>query len=430
MLPLSPAPSTIRRAPLAGLLPLLLLAGCSDATARTLPVSDDAGLKKAIAAARAGDRITLAPGSYGPIDMNGRKIEGAPVTLSGQGARIAAIALLDARGWAIDGLTVGGAFQGGFRVIHIQDSSDISIRNNLIHGLNVNNDPWDDRGNGIGVRNGRRIEVVGNRFRDIYLGFVAGNSADIRFEGNSLAFVREGSNWVSVKNATIRCNRFSHFYPDWIKKEHPDAIQGWWNKGQGGNENFLIEGNAILTGGPRAVQGIFLAGSYMPKGDPANRMRNFTIRDNIYWGSSAHGITLSGAENFVIERNTILPSPHAQQETTPERSADGRRSRGFSPIIKVIGDVSTGRISGNIANFIAAPPTVEIGENRKFKRISERGRAWTKIFATPPAGDDPAFDSFAARDDVGARPICGNRLPPPIDLPSGLDPTSDAWPGG
>lgn len=412
-----------------GLMPLLLLAGCSAAAARTISVNDDAGLQQAIATARAGDRIALAPGNYGPIDMNGRKIDGTPVTISGRGAKVAAIALLNARGWAIEGLTIGGAFQGGFRVIHIQDSSDISIRNNLIHGLNVNNDPWDDRGNGIGVRNGQRIEVTGNRFRDIYLGFVAGNSADIRFEGNSLAFVREGSNWVSVKNATIRCNRFSHFFPDWTKKEHPDAIQAWWNRGQGGNENFLIEGNVILMGGPRAVQGIFLAGSHGPKGIPENRMRNFTIRDNVYWGSSAHGITLSGADNFVVERNTILPSPHAQHEKSPERTADGRRSRGLNPIIKVIGDDSTGRISGNIVNFIAAPPTVEVGENQKFKRISENGRAWTRIFATPPAGDDPVLASFAPKVDQGARPICGKLLPPPIELPSGLDPTSAEWPG-
>lgn len=414
---------------LSGLLPLLLLAGCGSAAARTVSVTDDAGLKKAIASARAGDRITLAPGSYGPIDMNGRRIGGAPVTLTGRDARIAAVALLDARGWSLEGLTIGGAYQGRFRVIHIQNSEDVGIRNNLIHGRNVNNDPWDDHGNGIGVRNSQRIEVTGNRFRDLYLGFIAGTSSDIRFEGNSLAFVREGSNWASVKNATIRCNRFSHFFPDWTKKEHPDAIQGWFNNGSGGNENFLIEGNAILTGGPRAVQGIFLAGSYVPNGKPENRMRNFTIRDNIYYGSSHHGITLSGAENFVVERNTILPSPHAQQARTPDRSADGRRSRGFAPVIKVIGDVSTGRISGNIVGTIAAPPSVQPDGNERVKRVSNGGKAWSRIFATPPTGDDPPVAHFIAKDDVGARPICGKLLPNPVDLASGLDPTMAEWPG-
>lgn len=409
---------------------LLWLGSCNASTARTFPVASDEELRKAIAAARSGDRIILAAGVYAPVEILQRRIEGPPVIVTGKNARIEAASIVGSSGWAFDSLTFGGAFQGGFRVVYIVNSRDIAVQNSLVHGLNLNNDPWDDRGIGVNITSSQRVQVDGNRFRDINVGLKAENSTDVHFEGNSIAFVREGSNWASVKNATIRCNRFSHIYPRYGKKEHPDAIQSWWHRGHGGNEDFLIEGNAILTGGPRAVQGIFLAGSYGPKSLPENRMRNFVIRDNIYYGSAPHGITVAGAENFLIERNTVLPSPHAQQEITPDYSADGRRSKGFSPPIRVTGEESTGRIQDNIVNFIAPQPRVEVGSNRKFKRISNNGKAWKELFATPPSGDDPPIEHFAARGNAGARLICGKVMPPPVALPSGLDPSMADWPVG
>jgi hypothetical protein len=413
---------------LPALIPLLLLTGCSAAVARTIPVSDDAGLRKAIASARGGDRIQLAPGSYAVLEVRDRTIDGPPVVVSGKDAKVAAIGIVGSRGWTFEGLTLGGGYYGRSRVFYVESSSDVALRNSLLHGLSVNNDPWDDTGGGVGIRFSQRVEVSGNRFRDLGMGFVAGSSSDIRFEGNSIAFVREGSNWVSVKGATIRCNRFSHMFPNWLKKEHPDAIQGWWNK-DGGNENFLIEGNVILTGGPRAVQGIFLAGSYKPEGDPKNRMRNITIQDNIYYGSSQHAITVGGVENVLIKRNTVLPSPHAQQESVPVASEDGRRSRGLTPRIAVIGDVSTGLVEQNVTIMVRTPPSISPDNNVIVKRISNDGKAWAKLFPTPPVGEDPPLADFRTKGEFGARPVCGKLLPPPIDLPSGLDPSMAEWPG-
>ncbi len=412
-------------------LPFLLLAGCSAATARSLPVTDGAGLQKAVASARAGDTITLAPGVYPALEIHKRAIKGAPVTITGKDARIQGVSIVNSSGWSFDSLTFGGAFLTRNRVVFIQQSSEIAIRNSLVHGLNVNNDPWDDIGVGIGLRFARNVEIVGNRFRDLYMGFVAGSSSDIRFEGNSIGFVREGSNWVAVKGASIRCNRFSHIYPNWLRKEHPDAIQGWFNK-DGPNENWLLEGNVINTGGPRAIQGIFLAGSYKPEGNPENRMRNITIRDNIYYGSSLHGISLGGTVDTVIERNTVLPSPHAQQGTRPPRSADGRRSSALVPRIRILGDVSTGRVSDNIAVKYQLPPMMESRNNLEVE-LRSNSSSWKDTFASPPEGDDPTDTSFqvdpksaAGKAGQGARPICGNRLPPPIDTPSGLDPSMTA----
>jgi hypothetical protein len=406
----------------------LLLAGCAPATARTFSVADDSALERAVGSARAGDEILLAPGAYSILEVRGRKVSGGTVTIRGKDARLAAVAFLESSGWAIDGITLGGSNVARDRVVLIENSSDIAVRSSLIHGINVNNDPWDDKTVGVGVRTSERIQIIGNRFRDHSLGFTAAISRDVRLEGNSIGFVREGSNWIAVDGAVIRCNRFSHVYPNLLRKEHPDAIQGWWNK-EGPNQNLLIEGNVLMLGGPRAVQGIFLAGASKPEEDPVrNRMRNITIRDNIYYGSSRHGITASGAENILVQNNSIVPSPHAQLEEKPVRSEDGRRSGAIPPRIRVVGDNATGRSVGNIATGFGTEP-LETADNIVIPTQSEGGKAWKKVFPRPPLGDDPPVADFATRGDAGARPICGNMLPAAIDLPSGLDPSMPEWPG-
>lgn len=407
-------------------IPALMMGGCSAATARTIAVTDDESLRKAVASAASGDRITLAPGTYAPLAIRKRTLEGEPVTLSGKGARIASLLVEGSEGWTFDGLEFGGAVERRNRIVLIQHSNRIAVRNSYIHGRIVNNDPWDNPEAGIGLRNAKGVDIIGNRFRDLGMAFVTGSSADVRFEGNSIAYVREGSNWVATKTASIRCNRFSHIFPNLLNKEHPDAMQGWWNQ-DGNNENVLIEGNVLMLGGPRAVQGIFFAGARMPRDDHVKgRLRNITIRDNIYYGSSLHAISLSGVENAVIERNTVLASPHAQQAKPPPRSEDGRRSSAIVPRVRVIWDQSTGLVTGNIApKFFTAPPMESKGNATV---PHDRPKAWNKLLAGPIVGDDPDLAAFAPRGNVGARPVCGNLLPPPVDAPSGLDPSSPEWP--
>lgn len=77
------------------------------------------------------------------------------------------------------------------------------------------------------------------------------------------------------------------------------------------------------------------------------------------------------------------------------------------------------------------------GENNlQVSSESNNGKAWRKVFTPPPSGDDPAVESFfadpgsaAAKAGQGARPICGNLLPPPVDVPSGWDPSLPASAG-
>jgi len=418
----------------------LLLAGCGGADARTIPVTSDSALASAIAGAKSGDRIVLSPGNYGQLSIGGRAIEGTPVTITAAAtAKRPVVSNVDvdrSRGWIVEGLEIGGSSGRRGRVVFVTNSTDIGILNNFVRGSNLNNDPWDDDVTGIGVRNSERVEVSRNRIRDSGTGVSVAESTDVLFAGNSIAFVREGSQWVATRRTTLRCNRISHIFPNLLLKEHPDAIQGWPNR-TGNNTDTLIEGNVLMLGGPRAVHGIFMQGRITPDGSgkPAS-VRNLTVRDNIYYGSALHGISFGGLENALIEHNTVLPSPHSQTEPRPVRSEDGRRTAALMPRIRVYPDLSTGIVRGNIAPSITIPPGVRGENNLIVSGNSQNGKAWRKLFTTPPTGDDPPLESFlvdpaspAGKAGQGARSICGNLLPPAVDVPSGLDPSSPAWPG-
>ena len=394
--------------------------GCTAAAARTYNVATDAQLASAVASAKGGDRIVLAPGSYQPLRITGRKLSGEPAVLSGKGAVIAFVQVMGSAGWALEGLEIGGGFDERGRVLRIENSGNIRVSDSLIRGQVMNNDAWDDGGIGIGLRNADKVDIRNNRFREVKVAISAGSSRDIRVTGNSFAYIREGMNWVAVDGGVIRCNRFSHFQPNYAKKEHPDALQFWQNN-DGSANNTLIEGNFFSLGGPRAVHGIFGGGTQSAEKDPKFRMRNTTIRDNIYYGSALHGISLGGAENTVVERNTVIGSDHTETLPAPVRSADGRDSAALVPKIRIVGTNSSGRIVGNIASSFTIPPElpIEAGNNLTAQVRGGKGVPLKKIFLNPPTGPNPPPEAFlvnpasaAGKAGQGARLVCGAELPP------------------
>jgi hypothetical protein len=101
-----------------------------------------------------------------------------------------------------------------------------------------------------------------------------------------------------------------------------------------------------------------------------------------------------------------------------------------------VGDQISGIVRGNIAPKFTIQPGMQEENNLVVSSRSDGGKAWRKVFATPPTGDDPPLESFlvdpksaAGKAGQGARAICGNLLPPAVDIPSGLDPSMTASPG-
>jgi hypothetical protein len=80
-------------------------------------------------------------------------------------------------------------------------------------------------------------------------------------------------------------------------------------------------------------------------------------------------------------------------------------------------------VVANITPAVSILPPVEARDNVEITSRSKDGKAWAKQFAQPPSGDDPPDAAFVSKGKVGARPICGDLLPPPVDVPSGRDPS-------
>lgn len=366
----------------------LLLAGCSPVGARTLEVSNDLALAKAVAEAQAGDHIKLAPGIYGPLAIRNRRIDGAPVTVSGKGAHITSVYIARASGWTFDGIEFGQEPKG--RVFQIGSSSDISVRNSIFRGAEIDQNPRNEVTLGFEARFSERIEVSDSVFTGLArAGFIQGSS-EVRIEHNHIKYVREGFNIAGVEDLKIRGNMFELFYPKFDVGEHPDTIQFWNRRETRPSKNVEISENLMSLGGPRAVQGVFIGCE-----NPSVRYSSFLISRNIYFGSTVHGISGACIDELVIEHNVVVASENADVNKTII-SPDGSTRTGYMPRIR-INDSSGVNIRYNI---VMAPPggnhgTESIGNVDVKDAFFREGMPWEKALCCKrPKTENPGLSEF------------------------------------
>ncbi len=279
-------------------------------------VADRAGLDRALSAARGGELIVLAPGDYGELAMKARAFE-RPVTLqSDGGASFARIALNRVQGLNFRNISVAGRLQPGetekARYVVVVDSARITWIGGTIAGTADGNP--DNDGIGLGVRRSEDIRVEGVRFHDLWRGAVFGNSKRVVARGNRLETMRsDGLNFAGVEDVVVADNMFRDFFPNIEKRDHADFIQ-FWARGAGPSARAVITGNIMMQGRGMSTQGIFIdnktgrVNGVLQHGEP---FRDFTITDNLYYGSSVHGISVGGIDGGVIARNTAVAVPGA-----------------------------------------------------------------------------------------------------------------------
>lgn len=174
---------------------------------RVVEVADDEQLAEAISDAEPGDVITLAPGTYAPVEIRGEGTEDAPITLIGPQDAVFTgsgqdytVAVEDASHWQLVGFTVTGGGKGimvdagqflvldsltvgetGDEAVHFRSSSsDNVIQRSLIRntgnaqpqygeGVYVGSakSNWKRYGPGGGPDLSMRNRVLGNTFENI-----------------------------------------------------------------------------------------------------------------------------------------------------------------------------------------------------------------------------------------------------------------------
>jgi hypothetical protein len=363
-------------------------------------VSSRAELLAAIAAAGPGDTIRLKAGDYGDVSLRNRRYAGKRLTLVGDTADRPVLASLDLRqaaGVAVAGVRISGATSP---LVNMSGASDIVFAGNEVTGSNRNQDPWDDGSAGIHARTAQRVTIAQNLFEDIRVAAYVQRSSGVTIARNTARHVREGLNLAAVSNLDIVGNLFHSFSPLYPKKEHPDAIQFWTSGETEGSSDVRIANNVMLLGGCKAVQGIFVR-SETGEGLPNHvRHRNFTVSGNVYYGSSRHGITLSGIDGATVDNNVVVSTPFSEAGRVGAAATDPRCSGAMVPVLRTTKAMTDHSLSRNIVMHI------DKTEARQADNIvvgSGRGANWTDLFAARPTADTPALEEFVTRTPSKAR---------------------------
>lgn len=256
----------------------LVGAGPGVATAAVLHVQSGASINAAIARAQAGDTLLIEAGVYQervvvdkPLTLQGK---GHPtITAQGQGDTIRITAAdVTLTGLIIrdsgEDLTAQNAgiyiVPGAHRVqisacqlvanlfgIWLQGVDDARLTNNIITGRRDLQSA--QRGNGIQVYDTRGVRVIGNEISSTRDGIYVDVSRDAEFHHNRIHHVRYGTHYMNTNHST------------WA-------------------DNQVYQSRAGLA---------------------LMEVRNLTVRRNIAWGNTDHGIMLRTIQDSLIEDNVV-----------------------------------------------------------------------------------------------------------------------------
>ncbi len=282
--------------------------------ARTHNVSSREGLVDAIARADSGDRIILAPGNYGSIDIRG-KTWSSDVTLisasTANPARIETLTVNSVSHLLIKSLQIGRplnpgepnyAIFGNFRTVSSVTLDDVFVRGSM------DDNPVND-GNGLNFVDSRNVTVKSSRFEQLGRGLSASGSTDIALSGNVFRAMRtDGMNFANVQRVTIDGNKFSDFFVG--EGDHPDAIQFWTAGTKQASSNIIIRNNQIFQGRGAGTQGIFLT-------DQVGTLpyQNVRIENNLlYVYDGYNGIMVGHGRGVEIIGNSVLSESRDNQK--------------------------------------------------------------------------------------------------------------------
>ncbi|WP_017669091.1 right-handed parallel beta-helix repeat-containing protein [Sandarakinorhabdus sp. AAP62] len=379
-----------------GLLPQPSLLA-AQARGDVVEVADGAALQNAIMWARAGSTIRLADGQY-PQVLISREIDGSPIRITGsRGARINRMIFRKAANWRVDGVTIVGGI-GKAMPLDIGVSRNIMMVDVKLTGSTPDEGPRWEESNAFVIQNSQHVVIALSEATHVKQ--IAGirDSWGVVIEGNRFTNAREGLMTRATHGMMIRHNLFVGWEPRYDLREHPDMIQFFTQQVPTGSSMVTIEGNYLSAGLDRNVQAIFIrAEAYENGKEPLGYHRDFTIRHNVYYGSSRHGISVSSVRGVVVENNTIISSPHGFFGSVP-RDQIGRASSGWQPAIIASG-ITWGRVSNNITALMAIRAesigTKDINNFVYKPRVPADSVNPGKTFPSPLTAGDLPLSAFA-----------------------------------
>jgi parallel beta-helix repeat protein len=273
-------------------------------TSKTVTVSNAAQLTAAARAARGGETILLAPGSYGDVRLDNLRPTGTVTIKSANpdnDAVLRSLTMHNSQNFVVQDIDVSRPLGDG----QARNTFAVSVtraHNITFVGIDVsgsmNNDARDD-GHGMTLR-GSRLSVLDSTFTQ--LGFaVTANGSDYVFAGNTMTQVREGMQMADMQRALVANNVARDFQANYETLEHPDVFQVHTGGSFKASSDLVFRNNVMAIGENGGVGGIFIQSESAIK----QRHRNILIENNVYEGNFTHGVSVSNADNVTIRGNTV-----------------------------------------------------------------------------------------------------------------------------
>lgn len=292
---------------------------------RDVFVSNSSELAAALADARAGDEIQLAPGSYGDLSLDGLSFPGTVLITSqypGTPAQFDSVLISDSSNIAMDSLHIDNPFNGvsGSSVVRIEDSQGISISNSEINGR-VDDDYTGHYG--IYVVRGSDIQIMNNSVHDVKDGvtIMDSNNVDVvrtQFDYLGNDAIKVGGTDTILLDGNVGPNEW-HMEAE----AHADFIQFQISPSGAASRNVVITNNVAIHG--NVTRGGIHEGEFQGIFASAD-VHNVLVENNLIVNDMVRGISI-GDSDTVIRNNTVL---NMSQPKTSSPYAEARASLIFS----------------------------------------------------------------------------------------------------
>ena len=356
----------------------------------TITVTNAANLVRALRAARGGETILLAPGSYGDVSLSGMRPLSTVTIRSADAdndAVFRSLKLTNVSNMVFDDIDVRHSLRPGQKefeaAIRINKSSDIAFVGIDANG-SLNGNSFDD-GNGIMVVGGSRITVLDSTFTEFNNAAIFGGVNDVIFAGNSIRTVREGVNMSLISSGLFERNFVADVAGDPSRGDHPDAFQVHSNV----SRDLVFNANVIMG---NHTHGIFIRNEQFAR--TGQEHSNIVITNNYIESNARNAIAVRDVDGILISNNTIR---------------DTGVAGGLVPGM-VIANLSNGVIKGNIvplmdgqrgadlvnANVIVTN-NIDIWDTKQKRGVSE-----ASLFAAPTGTGDLDFSALGVRPGSAA----------------------------
>lgn len=283
----------------------------------TFNVSNSAQLMSAARSAGGGDRIVLASGTYGALDLGGTGRNGLDygggVTFAsanpGSPAVIKSLNVQSMSNVTFEGLKFDGGGSG--RAFQVNASSNITFNNTTFEGERSGGYGF---GNGLTVTKSSQITVRNSEFSDFKRGmeFRGVNGLDV--VGNDVHDISgDAMAYAEVRNVLIQGNNLHDMRGDPRSGYHKDLIQFWTTGTKSPTTDVVIRGNT-LESNDGSSQSIFM-GNSAAAGNKSLFWQDILIEKNFIKAGHFHGITVGETNGLVIRDNVVLHDPGASKGT-------------------------------------------------------------------------------------------------------------------